>query len=419
MKRITFASLAVLGASLLPSIANAQPRVYTAADYEHAEKFMTYNTDQLVFRATVRPNWLADERFWYQDAQPDGSTEYILADPAKGTHATAFNHVALAAALARAAGSQFDAKHLQLTNLDFSPDASSVEFNAAGKRYKCDTHGSACVSTGNAIAAAPGAGGGRGGRGGRGGGGGRGAATGRPPETLSPDGKRGVFIRDYNLWVRETATGQEKQLTKDGVKDFGYATDNAGWQTSDRAIVVWSPDSKKIATFQQDQRKVGEMYLVNTQVGHPQLKAWKYPLPGDNVVTMIEPVIIDTETGSMERVKLPPQQHRSTLCDDVACRGGEWADLQWGADGNTLAYVSTSRDHKREVLHIIEAATGSVRDVLTETVEDAVRIGQRRGELEVSAGVARVHLVLRERQLGPPLSLQFRQWPVEKPDHQG
>jgi hypothetical protein len=98
---------------------------------------------------------------------------------------------------------------------------------------------------------------------------------------MSPDGKRGAFIRDWNLWVRDVATGRETQLTHDGVKDFGYATDNAGWAASDRAILVWSPDSKKIATFQQDQRGVGEMYLVSTRVGHPELRAWKYPLPDD------------------------------------------------------------------------------------------------------------------------------------------
>ena len=56
---------------------------------------------------------------------------------------------------------------------------------------------------------------------------------------------------------------QGNPLTKDGVKDFGYATDNAGWTRSDRPIVLWSPDSKKIATFQQDQRAVGEMHLVD------------------------------------------------------------------------------------------------------------------------------------------------------------
>ena len=55
------------------------------------------------------------------------------------------------------------------------------------------------------------------------------------------------------------------------MKDFGYATDNAGWK-SDDPILLWSPDSKKIATFQQDQRKDGEMYLVKCR-GHPTLKA--------------------------------------------------------------------------------------------------------------------------------------------------
>ena len=112
---------------------------------------------------------------------------------------------------------------------------------------------------------------------------GRAGGPGARLDAPSPDGKRTVFIRDWNLWVRDVATGKETQLTKDGVKDFGYATDNAGWTRSDRPIVLWSPDSKKIATFQQDQRNVGEMYLVDTRVGHPTLQAWKYPLPGDNV----------------------------------------------------------------------------------------------------------------------------------------
>ncbi len=64
---------------------------------------------------------------------------------------------------------------------------------------------------------------------------------------------------------------------------------------SDNAILVWSPDAKKIATFQQDQRKTGEMYMVPVTNGHPELKAWKYPLVGDKDVTMIERVIIDVD----------------------------------------------------------------------------------------------------------------------------
>src|SRR5207245_1519197 len=87
---------------------------------------------------------------------------------------------------------------------------------------------------------------------------------GKPSISLSPDGQRAVYIRDFNLWLRDLTTGKETQLTTDGVKDFGYATDNAGWKHSDNPIVAWSPDSKKIATFQQDQRNVSDMYLVTT-----------------------------------------------------------------------------------------------------------------------------------------------------------
>jgi dipeptidyl-peptidase 4 len=206
--------------------------------------------------------------------------------------------------------------------------------------------------------------------------GGQGRATPRV-DAPSPDGTRTVFIRDWNLWMRDAASGKETQLTKDGVKDFGYATDNAGWTRSDRPILVWSPDSKKIATFQQDQRNVGDMYLVDTKVGHPTLQAWKYPLPGDDVVTIIHRVVIAVDTGRVTRFKMGPDQHRSTLCDDLACRG-DWGDVQWSADGSTVAFVSTSRDHKHEQLRIADAATGAVRDVLEEKAETFFESGNGR-----------------------------------------
>jgi dipeptidyl aminopeptidase/acylaminoacyl peptidase len=183
----------------------------------------------------------------------------------------------------------------------------------------------------------------------------------------SPDGKRAAFVRGNNLWVRDTATNQEKQLTTDGIPDFGYATDNAGWTKSDRPVVVWSPDSKKIATFQHDARGTGDMYLVTTKVGHPELQSWKYPLPGDDKIFRIERVIIDAETAKVVRMKMPPDPHRSSLCDHVVC-GGVWADVQWSPDSTHLAFVSTSRDHKLENLRITDAATGDVRDVLDEKV---------------------------------------------------
>ncbi len=185
-------------------------------------------------------------------------------------------------------------------------------------------------------------------------------------EITSPDGQRAAYIKDFNLWVRDTATGKETQLTTDGVKNYGYATDNAGWQKSDRAILVWSPDSRKIATFQQDERTVSDTYLVSTNPGAPHLSAWKSALPGDPNVATIRRVIIEVDTPKVISLQLPPDPHRSTQCDDVSCAGG-WDDVYWSPDGSRLAFVSTSRDHKKENLRVADAATGAVRDVFEET----------------------------------------------------
>ena len=359
-------SVCCLAVTLLAIASASAQQKFTAADYARAEQLMGYNTSPLVLRSGVRPNWLPDERFWYRVTTAEGA-EFVLVDPAKGTRAPAFDHARLAAALSTATGRAYTAANLPFQEIEFSSDGQSVSVQAGG-RWKCDVKGATCTAEEGATPAA-----GRGGRGGRGGAGGATAA-----EVLSPDKKHAAFIRDSNLWVRDAATNQEKALTTDGIKDFGYATDNAGWAASLRPIVLWSPDSKRIATFQQDQRGVGEMYLVETKVGHPTLQAWKYPLPGDQVVTTIQRVTIDLDGPRVVRLNLPPDQHRSTLCDNVACRGGEWADVQWDKEGSQLAFVSTSRDHKQEVLRIADATTGAVRGVLEEKVPTFFESGNGR-----------------------------------------
>jgi len=331
------------------------PTALTAADYARAEKFMGYNTEPLVYHA-VHPAWTTDERLWYRDTDADG-TRFVLFDPVKLTKEPAFDHARLAAALSAAAGKKYEANKLPFNAIELSADSASVSFSTGGKRFRCDRRGSQCTEEKSGAAA-----------------GGR-FRTDAP----SPDKKKTAFIRDYNLWVRDIATGKETQLTTDGVKDYSYALDNAGWVTTERTIVAWSPDSKKIATFQQDQRNVGEMYLVETKVGHPVLHAWKYPLPGDETVATIRRVIVDVGTPRVIPLQMPPDQHRSTLCDHVACGiGSEWVDVEWSPDASQLAFVSTSRDHKQATLRIAGAADGAVRDVMQERAATQYESGQGR-----------------------------------------
>ena len=58
--------------------------------------------------------------------------------------------------------------------------------------------------------------------------------------------------------------------------------------------------------------------------------------------------------------------------------GGEWSDVQWSPDGQNLAFISTSRDHRHEQLRVADAATGKVRDVLEESASTFYESGNGR-----------------------------------------
>jgi dipeptidyl-peptidase-4 len=357
---ISFSLVAILGA---PVVGQQRPAL-TPDDYTRAERFLAPAVTPLVVGGAVSATWLPDDRFWYRNAI-SGGTEFILVDPVKKTRSRAFNHEKVAAALSAASNAKLDPLNLAIQGLTPSPDGTAIAFNLAGKRWSCDVEGAKCADTGAATttggeAADPPAGG-RGGRGGGRGGAAARTSTDGKPLNMSPDGKRGIFIREWNLWVHDVATRQERQLTTDGIKYFGYATDNAGWTSSDRAIALWSPDSKKVATQQQDEREVGELYFVPTVPGHPTLRVSKYPLPGDKVMAMIHRVVIDVDSGKTVRLQMEPDFHRGTLSDNINVR-----DYSWSPDGTKLALASVSRDHKQVWLRVADTVSGAVRTVLDE-----------------------------------------------------
>ncbi|MEO7050738.1 MAG: DPP IV N-terminal domain-containing protein, partial [Rhodanobacter sp.] len=326
---------------LLSGGAMTQARTLTPADYARAERFMAYRTTPLVDHAVGRVHWLDDSRFWYRDHDAGGD-HIMQMDVATGKAVPAFDQAALAVALGHARDKAVDPAKFPY---DFGYGVKAegrLDVRLGDEHYRCAL-GAATVCTRE--------------------------QRGKEPGVLSPDKLSQAFIRDWNLWLRDVASGKEIQLTTDGVENFGYATDNAGWKHTDQAILEWSPDSTQIATFQQDQRQTGEMYLLKTQVGHPELLKWKYPLVGDEHVTMIERVIIKVRVRKVVRLKMPPDQHRSSLCDDISC-GPEagWNDVKWAPDGKTLAFVSTSRDHKQEWFRIADAQTGKVHTVFEEVV---------------------------------------------------
>ncbi len=334
-------------AMLMTVPAAAQERfTVAAADYAAAERFLGTKTTPLVFGAVAGVTWLHADRLWYRNTFA-GGYEFIETNVSAQTRRRAFDHERLAAALSAATDTTYDPFDLPLTRLQTAAGGEAIEFDVDPQRFSCDIRTYRCTDLT--------------------------AWSGRSV-SVSPDRTRAAFIRDYNLWLRDLISGEEIQLTTDGVEDFGYATNNAGWVKRDAPVVSWSLDSKKIATFQHDGRGVSSMYLVRTTVGEPELEAWRYPLPGDSVIFRIHRVVIEVEGPNAPRVirlDMPPDAHRSMVNDHVAC-GNRVCDLLWYPDASAVAFVSSSRDHKQAWVRVADASTGQVRTLFEERSETQI-----------------------------------------------
>jgi dipeptidyl aminopeptidase/acylaminoacyl peptidase len=336
------AVLLALGAVLTAPGAPAQtpwsPDALTVQDYEQAERQLAQFKRSLVVGGQVSPEWGDGDSFWFRKVTADG-WQFLRVDD--DDVEPAFDHAVVAGAMGTTAGRTFDAARLPFSGLAWSDGDLMVEWN--GQRYRCAGRAVRCTDEGSIPEPAD------------------------RTWVISPDGAKAAFTRDHDLWFVDLESGEETRLTHDGAEDYGYATNNAGWTRSDRPVVLWAPGSDKVATFRHDARGVSMMHLVGTEVGAPRIESWRYPLPEDSVIFRIERMVVHLD-GRIVPLQMPVDQHRSTICDHIVCNG-QFSDVEWSPDGSSLAFVSSSRDHKEALLRIADPETGAVRDVMEERVE--------------------------------------------------
>src|SRR5690606_11217651 len=188
-------ALALATTLVLPAVAAAQGRTLTAQDYARAERFVGYNANPLVDHAVTRVAWLDDGRFWFRDHDADGDRVLVMEAAPGAKPAPAFDHARMAEALAKATGKPVPANKRPVTGLSMAADDGCAGVQRAG-RYACKADLSACAAVAK--------------------------QGGDEPGVPSPDGRLEAFVRDWNLWVRDVATGKETQLTRDGSTDYGY-----------------------------------------------------------------------------------------------------------------------------------------------------------------------------------------------------
>jgi dipeptidyl-peptidase-4 len=196
-----------------------------------------------------------------------------------------------------------------------------------------------------------------------------------PGETRSPDGKRAAFRRGDDLWVREVGSGAERQLTFDGAPHHAYAKSpdmNLTTVTLARrgitlpAGVLWSPDSSRLFTSRLDEREVADLPLVqhvpDSGSARPVLHTMKVALVGDAGLPMESHLVIDADTGETVWAKSGPHVTGVMTCIE---KGEAW----WSPDSTRVFFLDHDRHSRRLTLHELDAATGAVREVITETAD--------------------------------------------------
>lgn len=127
--------------------------------------------------------------------------------------------------------------------------------------------------------------------------------------TFSPDKKYILYAKNHNLFVRgNKALGMdttEVQLTTDGMKDFSYAQEEPEGENGEaRTSARWCPDNRHVYIVRDDNRKLHELWVVNSLSERPALKSYKYEFPGAKEVTQNELVIIDVKERTARKAHI-------------------------------------------------------------------------------------------------------------------
>ena len=312
----------------------------TVEDYNRAYALREKYNAKHVLYAGVVPHWVDQtSAFWYV-RQTEKGKEYVKVDAASKKRTALFDQQKMAAALTEKAGREINAYNLPLQNCRLNISLDTLRFQLDGKFWAYSIKNNRLLDEG---AIPP-----------------RGKERhwmevddekeGRP--VTSPDGKWTAFIKNDNVYVREVATGKEKQLSQDGTLSNYYSS-----------YIQWSPDSKSVVSCRIRPVEKRYVYYVESSPAdqaQPKLHKQEYAKPGDELRFKV-PCIFEVESGRrlIPSTELFSQQY-------------ELSGPMWNADSKAITFEYNERGHKVYRVLEMSAADGSVRTLIEEKEEKYV-----------------------------------------------
>ena len=438
-------TLCLITTSVFAQDKSAKPEQDTRvqkANYGLAARWTSAKVGKMLFDTAVTPHWLeTGDRFWYS-YETNAGRRFYMVDPFKKSKTPVFDAAKMAAMLTTLTRIPYDAQHLPITTIRFTNKDTAIRLDVSVPRDAeipglkkeepparaalGDTGGQTGDQTGAPAAPAQ-----------------RNRtiyfeydlATSQlkllpdyaPPRrtrwaSVSPDEKMILFARGQNLYMMDAdnyakalkkeddPTIVETQLTTDGEEYYGYARrlteeEKGPYRFSEKnktprvptIRVVWSKDSKKISVVKVDQRKVADLWVINSLSNpRPKLETYRYGMPGEVNQPQSEIEIFDIAAKTRVKVKTDRfkdqqvsiytaavtnlererargiQVDRST--DDQQQQqqqggGPQTAGVEpkWLSDTPDKLYFNrTSRDMKRVDVCVADAVTGEVKTLIEE-----------------------------------------------------
>lgn len=299
------------------------------ADYKRADSLKVAWKDK-VFHSPTQIKWQETNVFTYAVRDEKG-IHYVKVDPTSSNKSPLLDQVKLAKAISGELKEEVSPTELQLSQIEIKDDL--ISFSYKGEKWEWEEDSEKLEKKKSQESGPSRYWGTR-----------DSELEGSP--VPSPDKNKEAFIRDYNVFVKDLATGKSEQLTKDGNLGEYYTTN-----------LKWSPDGKKLAVFMMRPAAVRKLTLIASAPGdqlQPKVMERDYVKPGD-ALPIRRPVIIDLESKKRWMADL------SIMPDQFALNR-----LNWSKNSQSITWEYNQRSHQRYVVFEMKASTGNIREIIDE-----------------------------------------------------
>jgi len=326
----------------------------TLAEYKKAISLDSLFRDK-VTNSPKNFHWQENNLLWYVNNTPEGK-EYLWVNPSEKTQEKCFDHAVLAKLLSEKFEKDIDANHIDISELEFDADMAALKFTFDEKIVSFNPNQQELTIVESKTEDPK-----------RDWGywGSRFDETNNPP-VMSPDSTMLAYIKNHNLYIKNTSTDEETRLSYDGAPGFFYST-----------YIKWAPDGEKIMAYKVrpgDERKI---YFVESSPGdqfQPKLQSRDYLKPGDELPFKSPQLFL---VGKKKHIQVPTDEfsHQFGL-----------NNIEWREDSSAFTFEYNQRGHQAYKVIAVDANTGAVKVLVNEVSKTFIDYSSKKYRYDVEDG---------------------------------